>query len=152
MNDLEKFGPKLSEVGNKNPFTVPDGYFDSLPSRVQDYCKDYKSNDPQIKWLFTVKSQLAIAAGFCLLILIAFSGFYFIQQNGKTNYYEKVDYIKIVLESGTEFDEIQLYEAFINGVKKDTLKNSVNDELIDYLLIDNIDNGILLNHSKDIKP
>jgi len=152
MNDLEKFGPKLTKVGNKNPYSVPDGYFDSLPSRVQEYCKEQTTNAPQAKWFFVLKHQLTLAGGFCVILLIAFAGYHFAQQNGKINPYEKVDYIKIVEESGTEFDEVQLYEAFTNGNKKDTLKNTANDELIEYLLIDNIDNGALLNHSKDIKP
>jgi hypothetical protein len=152
MNDLEKYGPKLTEVGNKNPFKVPDGYFDTLPSRVQDYCKEQNTSTSQVKWYFAVKNQLAIAASFSFIIIVAFVGYLVIHQNGRINTFEKVDYIKIVEESGTEFDEIQLYEAFTNGTKKDSIKNSSNDELIEFLLIDNIDNGAFLNHTKDIKP
>jgi hypothetical protein len=152
MNDLEKFGPKLTQVGNKNPFKVPDGYFDTLTSRVQDYCKEQNTSTPQVKWYFAVKNQFAIAASFCFIIVMAYAGYHFIPQNSRINAFGKVDYIKIVEESGTEFDEVQLYEAFTNGTKKDSIKNSSNDELIEYLLIDNIDNGAFLNHTKDIKP
>jgi len=152
MKDLEKIGPKLTEAGNQTPFKVPDGYFDSLPSRVQEFCLEQTSKNQPVKWVVAFKSQLALAAGFCFFVLLAFAGFYYSKQSNDFNPYERVDYIKIVVESGTDFDETQLYEAFSNSNKKDTIKNSTKDELIEYLLNYNFDNGTPNNHSKDIKP
>jgi hypothetical protein len=34
-NDLRKIAPRLSELKKENPFTVPDGYFDSLSGSIQ---------------------------------------------------------------------------------------------------------------------
>ena len=152
MNDLETFGPKLTKAGKENPFRVPEGYFDSLPSRVQEYCKEERNEIQPVRWIYAVRSQLALAAGFCFFVLLAYTGFYYSQHVRNFNTYEKADYIKIVVESGTEFDEIQLYEAVSNSNKKDTLKNSMSDELLEYLQYNIIDNGTLLEHSKDIKP
>jgi hypothetical protein len=153
MNNLEASGQKLTTAGKENPFKVPDGYFDTLPTRVQNFCKEHSTENQPVHWVFAVRSQLALAAGFCVLVLLAFAGYYYSQQANDVNAFEKVDYIKIVEESGTEFDEIQLYEAATGNHKKDiTVKNSMNDELTEYLLYDNIFTGSHLEHPKDIKP
>jgi hypothetical protein len=152
MNNLETFGPKLTQVNKENPFRVPEGYFDSLPSRVQDLCKKQEAETHRIKWISTFKTQFALAAGICFFILLATAGFYYSKQAGDFTLFNNTDYIKLVESSGTEFDEIQLYEAVSSGVKKDTVKKQMNDELIEYLLYNNIENGTLLEQPKDIKP
>lgn len=152
MNNLETIEPELTKIGNENPFKVPNGYFESLPSRIQNYCNENSAKNPSLKRIATIRTQLALAAGLCLIVLIAFAGYRYSQQTNNISTLRRVDYIKIVEESGTEFDEIQLYEAFSNEHKKDSIKNSMNDELIEYLMYDNISNGTHLDHSKDIKP
>lgn len=152
MNDLETSDSKLTKTGKDNPFKVPNGYFESLPTRVQNYCNENRVKNPSVLRIAAIKTQLALASGFCLFVLIAFIGYYYSQQTNSISSLKRVDYIKVVEESGTEFDEIQLYEAFSNGHKKDSIKNSMNDELIEYLLYDNINNGTHFDYSKDIKP
>lgn len=152
MKDLETFGPKLTQTGKENPYKVPEGYFDSLPSRVQNYCKEQEANKQPVKWISTVKTQLAFAAGICLFITLAISGYFYYRQANDLSLFHKKDYINIVLESGTEFDEIQLLEAASNSAKKDSLKKLNHDEYMEYLLYENIDNGTLLEQSKDIRP
>ena len=149
MNNLETFVPKLTKVRKENPYRVPEGYFDSLPSRVQAFCKEHEVNKQPVYWLVSVKTQLAFAAGICFFVFLGFTGYFYSKQ---VNILERNDYIKIVLESGTEFDEIQLHEAVTNGIKKDVVKKPMNDELMEYLLNTNIENGTLLEQPKDIRP
>lgn len=152
MNDLETFGPKLKETGKKNPFRVPEGYFDALPSRVQELCtKQEFIDEPSVSWGVTLRTQFALAAGICFFALLAVTGYYYSQQANRFNSFER-DFIKIVEESGIEFNEIQLYEAVTNGAKTDTVKKPYNNELMEYLLNDNIENGTLLEPSRTIKP
>ncbi|MHC1702719.1 MAG: hypothetical protein AB9846_02315 [Tenuifilaceae bacterium] len=152
MSDLENIGPKLSKINKNNPFIVPEGYFDSLPTRVQDYCQKENVKDQPIKWYYAVRTQLALATGFCFLVFFAFTGYYFTRPISNFDYFDKVDYVKMVVESGTDFDERQLYEAACNGFKKDTIKNTYKEDLIEYLLYDNVDYVTLMEHSKNIKP
>lgn len=152
MNDLETFGPKLTKVSKENPYKVPEGYFDSLPSRVQEFCKEHKARTQPVNPIVTFKTQLALAAGICFFVLLSVVGYHYSMQAGDFNFFHKTDYIKIVEESGTEFDELQLFEAASNAVKKDSVKKPMNDELMEYLLNDNIENGTLLEHSRDIRP
>lgn len=149
MSDLETFGPNLSRSSKNNPFIVPKGYFDSLPSRIQDHCMKENSKEQPVQWYIVFRTQLALAAGFCFIVFVAFAGYYFTRP---ISYFDRVDYVKMVVESGTEFDESQLYDAVMNGNKKDTVKIKVNEELIDYLLNENVDYVTLKEHLKDIKP
>lgn len=151
MNDLETIGPKLSKTGKENPFRIPDGYFDTLPSRVQELCTKQEVDEPSISWGVTIRTQLALAAGICFFALLAVTGYYYSQQANRFNSFER-DFIKIVEESGIEFNEIQLYEAVNNGDTKDTIKKPNNDELMDYLFNDYIENGTLLEPTRSIKP
>lgn len=150
MNDLETFGPKLNKAGKKNPYRVPDGYFDTLPARVQELCATQTKEEPTVSWGVAFRTQLALAAGICFFVLLATTGYYYSKQSSSTSFNR--DYIKLVEESGIEFNEIQLYEAVTNGAKKDTIKKLYNDELMEYLLNDNIENGTLLEPSRTIKP
>jgi len=152
MNNLETFGPKLTKASKENPYRVPEGYFDSLPSRVQAFCQKQDVNQQPINWIVTIKSQLALAAGICFLVFLSITGYYFSTHSGNLNLFERTDYIKIVEDSGTEFDEILLYETVTNTVKKDLVKKPVNDELMEYLLNSRTGNGTLLEQPKDIKP
>jgi len=152
MNDLEKFGPNLSRSTRNNPFIVPNGYFDTLPSRVQDYCQRENAKNQPVKWVVALKTQLALAAGFVFLVFLALAGYYFLKPFNNSIYFDRVDYVKIVVESGTEFDERQLYEAVTNGNKKDSVKTNNNEELIEYLLFDNVDYNSIMELTKDIKP
>ena len=149
MNDLETFGPKLSKIGKENPYRVPEGYFDALPSRVQELCTKQKVDEPSVSWGVTFRTQLALAAGICFFVMLAITGYYYSKQ--ASNLFDR-DYLKLVEESGIEFNEIQLYEAVTNGVKKDTIKKPYNDELMEYLLNENTENGALLDPSRTIKP
>lgn len=152
MNDLEKIGPELSKCGKDNPFVVPEGYFDSLPSRVQEYCQKETVKNQQVKWYAAVKPQLAFAVGFCFLAFLAITGYYFLKPIGQAKYFDRVDYMKVVVESGTDFDEMQLYDAVCNENKKDTVKKLEDNKIIDYYFYNNPDYVTLMDHSKDIKP
>jgi hypothetical protein len=152
MNNLETFGPKLTKVSKVNPYRVPDGYFDSLPSRIQTFCKEQGVNKQPVNWVVTIKAQLALAAGICFFVFLSITGYYYSKRSGNLNLFERTDYIKIVEDSGTEFDEVLLFETATNSVKKDVVKKPMNDELMEYLLNTNIENGTLLEQPKDIKP
>ncbi len=154
MSELENMDPEFFEAGRQNPFTVPQGYFESLPTRVQNYCQEKDVLNEKPNWLLALKSQLALAGGFLLLVLLGYTGYYYGTTINQLNLNAEPDYIKIVEKQITEFDEVELYDAILNGSKpkKDSLVKPYDDEIIHYLLRENLDNVTLIEHSKDIKP
>lgn len=122
------------------PFTVPQGYFDSLPSRIQDFCTQKQKDRPFVIFLQTVRTQLALAAGFAALAVLGYAAYYFIQVNpSPENELYSHDYIEIVSKSISDYDEGQLVEASDACCKIDTVKQGKSDPVIQYLLEEKID-------------
>jgi hypothetical protein len=55
------------------PFTVPEGYFERLPSRIMQRCDEREAARGQrlLPW-GNIRSQLAFAAGFALLVGLSY--------------------------------------------------------------------------------
>jgi len=72
--NLEKEAPLLHSIPKRSPFTVPDGYFDGLPSSILEKCREVTSAPPafsKIFWLF--RPQWMMAVFVCAICL----GFFF---------------------------------------------------------------------------
>ena len=65
--------PKLGNGLKQNPFSTPKGYFDCLPSLIQERCAapEAKKNS----WIKALVPQLGFVVGFVALVLIA-KGFF----------------------------------------------------------------------------
>ncbi len=65
---LEKEAPILASIPKRNPYTVPEGYFDSLPSAIMEKCRESKpipATGFKIFWLF--RPQWMIATMVCVI-------------------------------------------------------------------------------------
>ena len=79
INDLENIN------GNKNPFSVPDGYFDSFPMKMQDkIIISQQKSKPFFQVFFELKSELKYAYVFAFILLFVV-GYWFIFNNVKDN-------------------------------------------------------------------
>lgn len=63
----------LKDDLKNNPFNVPESYFDSLPTRVQELCSASGSAKTGL-WAM-LKPQMGFAVGFGMLALVAYGGF-----------------------------------------------------------------------------
>lgn len=116
----EKFNKKL-------PFKVPEGYFDNLPLRVQERIAATETqHEPKDQWI-TLKSQLAIAAGFAFMALLSYLGYYMARPLIADKKAVKTDYVEIVSRTIYEFDDIDLYKAIEQKKKTDSLKEVYNE-------------------------
>ncbi len=74
MDELEKIAPELSKIKKENPFRVPDNYFDDfsarLNARLETEEKGVSKN--QNKIIQFLKPALGLAAGFALIIMLAY--------------------------------------------------------------------------------
>ena len=78
--NLEKEAPLLASIPKRNPYTVPEGYFDALPAAIIEKCRESKAmpeTKVRIFWLFRPKWMLAS------LVLII--GFTFYTRNNSSN-------------------------------------------------------------------
>ncbi len=78
--NLEKEAPLLASIPKRNPYAVPEGYFDALPAAILEKCRENKAmpeTKARIFWLFRPQWMLAS------LILIV--GFTFYARNTSNN-------------------------------------------------------------------
>ncbi len=77
---LEKEAPLLHSISKENPFSVPENYFDSLPSEIIEKCREAENvlNTSPTKWqgiltyLLSYKWRLLSVTG-CLAVICFFA-------------------------------------------------------------------------------
>jgi hypothetical protein len=150
MKDLINNEDFKFKATRKAPFTVPNEYFERLPERIQDLCNNPTKQKPITLFLQTARTQLALAAGFAALVVLGYAGYFFIQRpEVPTQNLTNNDYIEIVSKRISDFDEAQLVDARSINTNIDTLKHNQSNQMIQYLLEENIDYVTLmeqLNH------
>jgi hypothetical protein len=143
---LEKEAPLLSKIPKRNPFTVPEGYFEGLPSNIMERIRQTNEKPlpvlHKIFWLFRPQWMIAIfigVVGICLLIR---------HQNNSVVSYEALaatvpdSAIYLHLQNNIEFvDENSLEEAVQNenGILPAAADTTEQQQIINYLINHNVD-------------
>ena len=87
MEDLEKIAPELSKIKKENPFRVPDNYFESFSTRLQTKLDAEMNVAPkkQTRIIQFLKPAIGLAAGFALIIMLAYWPLNNFTQNQQAN-------------------------------------------------------------------
>lgn len=146
MKELENNNESFAHVGKEVPFKVPDGYFDELPTRIMDRCLDANATieTKHIPIWQVLRSQLALAAGFIGLALLAFVSYYYLQPSKNDIVLSNDDYIEIVRKNIYDYDEELLVKESNGYLNYDSINKEWQDDMIQYLLDRNIDYVTLL--------
>jgi len=134
MKEFENIDKLLKTAGRDLPYSVPENYFDTLPNRIQERClEQYGSAQKSSFTSFwqLVRTQLSLAAGFVVMALIAFAGYYYLHPTQQEQETTGNDYIQIVQKDIYEFDQ--------GKNDKDSEKDNLRDEMFKYLNEDNAD-------------
>jgi len=142
---------KDDKFDRKLPFKVPEGYFESLPLRVQErIASNQNEGELSSKW-FTLRSQLAFAAGFAFMVFLSYLGYYIARPLMVSKEPEKTEYVEIVSRAIFEFDDLDLYKAIEQKKKSDSLKEVYNE--IPHRFYTRSSNCItIIDEKKEIKP
>ena len=134
MEELKNISPHLNQLPKKDAFKVPEGYFDDLPSRIQDrviaQTKTRSRNFAPV-WIF---STLGVASVLCVLFFLSKSP----EETTSITKQEASAYVNENLEQ--EFDETLLADELITSDNK-TLTSEENLE--EYILNQDIDEQLL---------
>lgn len=131
MEELKNIAPHLSQLPKKDAFTAPEGYFDDLPSMIQDRViaqSKTKSRVLSPKWAF---GSFGLAAVLCLVFFLGQS-----PDETVVSKQEATAYVNENIEQ--EFDETLLADELT------TSEISTSEEnLEDYILNQDIDEQLL---------
>jgi len=110
--ELKNSTPFLSEIGNQNPFSVPEGYFVDLQEHIEEKVNESRRfNFSEFGKLLILKPQYSIAASFVILLLSFLTYNYLIKPSADIPdfYSESVDYEDIVKDNSIYIDNIEEY-------------------------------------------
>jgi hypothetical protein len=130
---------KLIETPGKNPFRVPENYFDDVNRKIISAASGFETEAKKISLFRRIKPYLAIAAFVSGFILISYTAFKLFGPTG--------------IVTGSPQVSIQEYsESYLNDIDITTLEERGaafllsdkelefdNTDIIDYLLLENID-------------
>lgn len=156
MSEKEKIEFNDFKAGKELPFSVPEGYFDNLASRIQDRIQpsqtEFELSPVKEGCVFSLRSQLAFAAGFAFMAILAYFGYYMaspLAQKHKSH--TGTDYVEIVSRSITDFEDIDLYRAIEKQRQQDSLDEVTKEMYRRYYIRSN--NCItIIDEKKEIEP
>jgi hypothetical protein len=130
---------KLIETSGKNPFKVPENYFDEVNRKIILAASLHHSEAKTVSLYSKVKPYLAIAAFLSGFILLSYTALQWFRSGDSDNRVPQI--------SMQEFSELYLNEIDIITLEDNSAAVILSDEahdirstdIIDYLLLENID-------------
>lgn len=135
----------LSKIKKKQIFKVPDNYFNEFSSRLQDKIHKEKPVSGVEKIMLFARPKLTLAFLIVGFILIAYVSFkLFLSDNLKTELSAN-DIAEIIEYNAYDFDENLFIEALEETDFEIIEDAEYTNEIIDYLIEENIDYLTLIN-------
>lgn len=146
---MEKFNKTVEELkgNNNNPFSVPKGYFEDFPTKIQErIVSDNKEYAWAIKLFRFIKPQFALGFIIIAFAVIAMTTINFILSNRTNTGIDSDLYTRIIEVDASEFSEQHFIDVLLEDEKKiDDYKQEESDFYIHYLVDENIDYGTLID-------
>ena len=141
---------KFESLKKNDQFKVPDGYFDKLPGNVMDRIKQEEgvdlgkqTNETRSKRpvISLVRNQLAIAASFAALFLLAYTAIRIIAPQAPNNALSEIEIIASLEAEIHDLDEVYLYNLVFSNetISKDETIELSDQEIMNYLIEEGVD-------------
>jgi hypothetical protein len=129
----------LNEIPKKNPFKVPENYFDEVNRKILSASSGNYPKSGGNSFIHRFRTQLAIAASVAGLILLSYAGLKIISNDRKTTQVFEI-FSADANESILNDIDIQALEENVlsSGITVET-SEFTSSEIIDYLLLENIE-------------
>ncbi len=130
---------KTEETTGKNPFKIPENYFEEVNRKIISATMGYDHKVKKISLYRRVRPYVAVAASVAVLVLLSFVALKLFQPVKTTNQVSEFVYTE---STESYFDDID-----ISTIEKDAASIDIydevpdvsNQEIIDYLLLDNVE-------------
>lgn len=146
--DLSKIAPMLYSIGKRNPFKVPDGYFDNLPALIQARCTKEKTAVIRDMRYYMLRIALPVASAAAIVLFIVTLS---LRQANNSRNISDLTFVDMGANVEDEImgsvDENLLMEAIEeNGVfNAEKAVDPETDAMIDYLIDQDIDESLIAN-------
>ncbi|MCK5029727.1 MAG: hypothetical protein KAR57_08830 [Bacteroidales bacterium] len=146
---MRKFNKKLEELkeNNKNPFSVPEGYFDSFPQKLQERISSESTEYYWFARLFqVVKPQFALGFMIVAFAVIAITTVNVVLSDKAESVIDSDLYTRIIEVDASEFSEQHFIDVLLEDEKDLIKKKEIEtDYYINYLVNEDIDYGTIMD-------
>ena len=132
-----------SKIENKNPFNIPDNYFEDMTDAVLKKA-GAASQVKKVGFLTIARPYLMLAAAMIGFAIISYLAIEFLIPGSGTDSFE-VNYAELTEYLSSEIDETTIVEEVIKADMDDELIIPTQD-IIDYLIDTNIDYAEILEN------
>ena len=144
-DELKEIAPRLFNMPKRNPFTVPENYFDALPALVREKIAAGEKK-PAWQRIFSEWLQPSYALAACIVVLILASGIYFSVNKTHPSIPQEAERISVeeISASGMLFD---MDETLIAN-ELDEISNSEStsaDTTLENYILDQADVNDIVN-------
>jgi hypothetical protein len=127
---------RIDETGNREPFRVPDGYFETLSERVMNNVQKKEISLPDEKTgktiIIRLRPMLYLAAAICGIAVISYSVYKF--SHGNT-----INTTNQSVIADAMIEEIDTYTLESEIISPAQVKTIENDSFSESLILENID-------------
>ena len=129
----------LNYIEKKNPFRVPENYFEDINSKIISATSGFEDEKPRTGIVRRLRPLLAAAAAVAFLAVIGYTAFYFIESNRESLKFPEMAISDLPDSYLNDIDILTLEEnVAANGIFREE-SGVNNDDIIDYLVLENID-------------
>lgn len=127
----------IEQLKKENQFSVPANYFEDLPQQIQA-----RKNQTKPNIIFSTNWYYKILAP--TMIVITLFASYYLYQNNTTSELTPQEISEVIInEELIQIDEEMIYEVYAETATLHQ-NESENEEIIDYLINDNISINLIL--------
>lgn len=130
---------ELKDIPEENPFKVPDGYFEHLTDRIILSTSGIEPAEEKKTIITRLKPYLAVAASVTVLAVIGYASFYIFSSKNRSQVRMELTLNEININYINDIDLLTLEEKVADSVPFDKVPDVNSNEIIDYLISENID-------------
>ena len=134
---------KIENIEKKNPFKTPENYFEDVSRKIIASTVEADSG-PKVKSIYRrLRPAILAAASVSILALLTYTGIRLLSESENTSVLSEIkadDYTEILLN---DIDLSVLEESAAAAGLPYSEPEADNQEIVDYLIMDNIDINLL---------
>ena len=146
---MENFNKELEELkkNTMNPFSVPEGYFENFPTKMQErILSETKESNSFLKLLNFIKPQFALGFMIVAFAFLGITAINFILSNRTDSDMSNDLYTRIIEVDASEFSEQHFIDVLLEDEKEIIKKKEIEMvNYINYLVDEDIDYGTLID-------
>jgi hypothetical protein len=129
----------LKEITGKNPFRVPENYFDEVNRKILASTSEAATQPKPRRIYRRMRPLLAAAASVAVVVLLGYGAMKIFMPAGKTGVIPEISLQEFSDTYLNDIDITTLEEGAVQLAAYEEIPDVSNSEIVEYLMLENID-------------